>query len=86
MNIGDVIYYTCIIIRFLLLCCVVLYLDILFASFIIRLLADKNDPVHNCRLYREQGCSYVDSMLCDFPYCEMNKQYIKEKEDESKSN
>jgi hypothetical protein len=54
-------------------------------NIIIHLLG-KNDPVHNCRLYREQGCSYVDSCLCDFPNCSMNNEYVKEKEDESKSN
>ena len=61
-------------------------LILLSAPFIFKLLADKNDPVHNCRLYKEQGCSYVDSMLCDFPNCSMNNEYVKEKEDESKSN
>lgn len=45
----------------------------------------KNDPVHNCKLYREQGCSHVDGMLCDFPNCSMNNEYVKEKQDESKS-
>lgn len=72
MNIGDVI------------CCVMLYFSILFVSFIFELLASKNDPVHNCKLYKEQGCSHVDGMLCDFPNCSMNNEYVKEKNNESK--
>ena len=30
-----------------------------------------NDPVFNCELYKEAGCSHVDGPLCDFPYCSM---------------
>ena len=37
------------------------------------------DPVHDCSLYKEQGCSYVDGLLCDFPECTLNKQYQEEK-------
>jgi len=54
-------------------------------NIIIHLLG-KNDPVHNCKLYREQGCSHVDGMLCDFPNCSMNNEYVKEKDNEGKSN
>jgi len=38
-----------------------------------------NDPVYNCKLYREQGCSHVDGILCDYPECTMNKEYIENK-------
>ena len=38
----------------------------------------KNDPVKHCRLYKDEGCSHVDGMLCDFPKCDMNDKYCKE--------
>lgn len=36
----------------------------------------KNDPVRNCKLYKDKGCSHIDGILCDFPNCSMNKEYI----------
>lgn len=38
-----------------------------------------DDPVQHCELYRDKGCAYVDGMLCDFPYCRLNEEYIKSK-------
>ncbi len=35
----------------------------------------KSDPLHGCELYKEQGCSNVDGMLCDFPKCSMLREY-----------
>lgn len=46
------------------------------------LLINDNDPVYNCNLYEDKGCSHVDGMLCDFPQCSMNKNYLRELEDE----
>lgn len=43
-------------------------------AFIKRLLdIHKNDPVKKCTLYKEEGCSHVDGLLCDYPNCLMNK-------------
>lgn len=34
-----------------------------------------NDPVKHCNLYKEEGCSHVDGMLCDFSTCSMRVEY-----------
>ena len=39
----------------------------------------RNDPLISCQLYREKGCSFVDGMLCDFPSCSMNNEYVRSK-------
>lgn len=39
----------------------------------------KNDPVQHCELYRDKGCSHVDGILCNYPYCTLNKEYIEKK-------
>ena len=36
-----------------------------------------SDPVKSCELYKTEGCSHVDGLLCDFPECSMNKNFIK---------
>ena len=28
---------------------------------------------------KNEGCSHVDGMLCDFPNCSMNNDYVKER-------
>lgn len=38
-----------------------------------------NDPVRGCRLYRENGCSLVDTHLCDMKTCLTRKHYEQEK-------
>lgn len=30
-----------------------------------------SDVVYECPVYREEGCSHVDGMLCDFPHCDI---------------
>ena len=35
----------------------------------------ENDPVKKCNLYKNNGCSHVDGILCDFPKCSINKEY-----------
>jgi hypothetical protein len=37
---------------------------------------NKNDPFYKCKLYRNEGCSHIDGILCDFPKCEINREYI----------
>lgn len=37
-----------------------------------------SDPVYNCKLYTDEGCSHVDGFLCDFPKCSMLKEYLEE--------
>lgn len=39
----------------------------------------KNDPLNNCTLFLEEGCAHIDGILCDFPNCSMNKDYIEKK-------
>jgi hypothetical protein len=43
-----------------------------------------NDPIKHCDLYKDKGCSHVDGMLCDFPKCSMNYDYIKDKQNPCK--
>ena len=35
----------------------------------------KNDPVKGCKLYKAEGCSHVDGLLCNFPKCSMQSEY-----------
>ena len=35
-----------------------------------------SDPVYHCPVYREEGCSHVDGMLCDFPNCQIYHEYM----------
>ena len=30
-----------------------------------------NDPIWNCKVYKEEGCSFVDGILCDYPNCKL---------------
>lgn len=34
-----------------------------------------NDPVYNCSVYKEEGCSHVDGFLCDIKTCSSIKEY-----------
>ena len=34
-----------------------------------------SDPVKSCDLYKAEGCAHVDGMLCDFPTCQMLKDW-----------
>lgn len=33
-----------------------------------------NDPI-NCELYRKNGCVHIDGPYCNYPSCEVLKQY-----------
>lgn len=34
-----------------------------------------NDPVTGCDLYKDEGCSHVDGLLCNYPDCEILKEH-----------
>jgi len=35
-----------------------------------------NDPVGSCAVYKTQGCSHIDGMLCDMETCTILKSFI----------
>lgn len=37
-----------------------------------------NDPVKSCIVYKSQGCSHVDGMLCEMETCTIRKDFIEE--------
>lgn len=39
-----------------------------------------DDPVKNCDVHKEIGCSHVDGMLCHFPKCDTYQEYVSNKE------
>ena len=39
----------------------------------------EKDPVHHCKLYREEGCSHVDGYLCKYSTCEIRIEYERNK-------
>ena len=38
----------------------------------------ENDPVYGCEVWLNEGCSHVDGLLCNYPECEILKQYRKD--------
>ena len=36
-----------------------------------------SDPLYHCLVWKNEGCSHVDGLLCDYPKCEMLKEYRK---------
>lgn len=34
-----------------------------------------NDPVYSCTVYKRQGCSHIDGMLCDMETCTILEEY-----------
>ena len=46
-----------------------------------------SDPVKNCPVFKEEGCAFVDGFLCNYPNCEIYRDYLecklKENEEES---
>ena len=38
-----------------------------------------NDPVYNCEVYKNEGCSHVDGFLCDFEKCDIRLGRLREK-------
>ena len=35
-----------------------------------------SDPIKNCPVYKNEGCSHVDGLLCDFPTCDIYHDYM----------
>lgn len=35
-----------------------------------------SDPVLKCPVYKNEGCSYVDGLYCDFPNCSILHKYM----------
>ena len=65
---------------FLLVCSLIVDIIAFFwllACFIIAK-DDKNDPLKDCQVYKKLGCSHVDGLLCDFPNCSLNNDFINE--------
>lgn len=38
------------------------------------------DPVVDCEVYKEKGCSFVDGIDCRYPHCHILKKYRENKE------
>ena len=36
------------------------------------------DPVKHCVVYKTEGCSHVDGMLCDYETCDIRLKYLEE--------
>jgi hypothetical protein len=36
---------------------------------------DSEDPIKVCQLYKDDGCSHVDGVLCDTKTCSMRLDY-----------
>lgn len=45
-----------------------------------------NDPVYGCKLYKEDGCSHVDGILCDYPNCSILNEYLNKNKEIEKIN
>ena len=58
---------------------VIVGIKIYYLYLSVQLYLKKTDPVYGCELYKDKGCSHVDGVLCDFPKCKMNEQYIRSK-------
>lgn len=37
-----------------------------------------SDPIKNCPVYKNKGCSHVDGLLCNFPNCSTYHEYIEQ--------
>ncbi len=38
----------------------------------------ENDPVKKCLVYINEGCSHVDGLLCNYPDCNIIKEFKNE--------
>lgn len=59
----------------LLLCMVFIGIGIILEKFL--QICRLNDPVYSCKVYTdtEEKCAHVDGPLCDFPDCDILKNY-----------
>lgn len=53
-----------------IMCAVGLIAPVIYGYFI-----KNTDPVHSCKLYKDEGCAHVDGMLCNFDECRERKEY-----------
>lgn len=35
-----------------------------------------SDPIRKCPVYKNEGCSHVDGLLCNFPNCSTYHEYM----------
>ena len=63
--------YNYIVLGFLLLLCI----GVLIAA---KVSKSYPDPVRDCELYKDKGCSHVDEYLCDYPDCDMLTEHLNE--------
>ena len=65
---------------FLLVCSLIVDIIAFFWLLVYFIIAkdDKNDPLKDCQVYKKLGCSHVDGLLCDFPNCSLNNEFINE--------
>lgn len=43
--------------------------------------SSKDDPVKHCEVYKDEGCSHVDGLLCDVEDCPIREDYNERKQD-----
>lgn len=41
-----------------------------------------DDPVKQCPVYKDEGCTHVDGYLCDYPKCSIVEQYLDERKED----
>lgn len=44
----------------------------------------KDDPVKNCEVYKEEGCTHVDGYLCNMDNCDILEKFRKTRSDPRK--
>ena len=35
-----------------------------------------SDPINNCPIYKQEGCSHVDGPFCSFPECDLVHKHL----------
>jgi hypothetical protein len=38
------------------------------------------DPFYHCPVWKNEGCSHVDGLICDFPSCDIYREYMERKD------
>lgn len=44
----------------------------------------KDDPVKNCEVHKEEGCTHVDGYLCEMETCDILENFRKKRSDPRK--
>ena len=55
--------------------------DVLKERYLMLMSIWPNDPIR-CKVYQDKGCAHIDGLLCDYPGCQILKDYLKEKDNE----